>query len=421
MKFHTRAVHAGDRQERGKTRTWVPVTAPIQTATSYFYDDPETLDDVFEGSQEGHSYQRYGSPTVKALEELVTSLETGEGALACSSGMAALHIAINAALVDRPRRILAFNMLYGATINMLAKHFNSENGATTEWLSDIDEAAIAEHIKRFQPGVLLMESVANPLLRVPALDRIAEMARSAGIPFIVDNTFATPMIMRPIEFGATYVVHSLTKYLSGHGDVMGGIVVAKDSESLEPLRILSRVFGSTLGPFESYLAMRGIKTFPIRMKQQCSNATQVAQWLQTHPAVEKVHFPADPNHPDHENIKRLFAEGLYGGIVSFELRNGSRQQVFDLMRALKLIVPATSLGDVHSMMLYPAMASHRDISPKHRERLNIHDNLVRFSAGIEDPEDIIADLDQALHKSRGFSTPSVIARPVVDMPIRRAG
>jgi cystathionine gamma-synthase/methionine-gamma-lyase len=201
--------------------------------------------------------------------------------------------------------------------------------------------------------------------------------------------------VRPLELGAAMSVHSLTKYLSGHGDVMGGIVIA-DQANIAPLRALSRTLGFILGPFESYLAMRGVKTFPLRMERHCANACRVASWLATNPGVENVNFPADPNHPDADNIRRLFADGLYGAMVSFEVKGADRAAIFRLMDSLRMIVPATSLGDVHSMMLYPAISSHRELSPKHRERLGIRENLIRLSVGIEAPEDIIADLDQAL-------------------------
>jgi cystathionine gamma-synthase/methionine-gamma-lyase len=277
---------------------------------------------------------------------------------------------------------------------MLAKVFEPA-GVEVVFADFGDEHAVRSAISEHKPGAIVMETIANPLLQVPALDRIGAMAREAGSPLIVDNTFATPLIARPLEHGAAMSVHSITKYLSGHGDVMGGVVVA-DSEHIEPLRILSRTVGMVLGPFESYLAMRGVKTFPLRMERQCANACRVASWLSTQPAVERVYFPADPRHPDAANIKRIFTPGLYGAMVSFEVKDAGRPEVYKLMNALKMIVPATSLGDVHSMMLYPAIASHRELSPKHRERLGIRDSLVRLSVGIEAPEDIIADLDQAL-------------------------
>jgi len=392
---HSRAVHAGDRKRPDPAQpAWIPVTTPIHLAASYFYNDINDLDRVFGNEIPGQSYGRYGNPTSDALEELVNSLEGGAGALACATGMAALHMAINTALIDRRRTIVAQNLLYGATLGMLAKVFEPA-GVDVVYVDFCDDAAVAAAIEKHRPGAIVMESIANPLVRVPALDRIGALARAANAPLIVDNTFATPLILRPFEYGASLVVHSLTKYLSGHGDTMGGIVVA-DSDNLAPLRALSRTVGFTLGPFECYLAMRGIKTFPLRMERHCANTKTIAEWLVTHPAVERVYYPSDPNHPDAANIRRLFAPGLYGGIVSFEVKGADRDHIFRIMNALKMVVPATSLGDVHSMMLYPAMASHRDIAPKHRARLGIHDNLLRLSAGIEAVEDIIADLDQAL-------------------------
>jgi len=394
MKLHTRAVHAGDRKRNLAGAAGVPATTPIYTASSYFYNDIDQLDRVFASETPGQSYARYGNPTNDALEELVASLESGAGALACSSGMSAVHMAVNAAVADRRRVVLAANALYGATLNMLAKVLEPA-GIETIFLDFCDEAAVRDAVAEHRPGALLMETISNPLLRVPALDRIAGMARDAGAALIVDNTFATPLMVRPIELGATFTVHSLTKFLSGHGDVLGGVVVA-DEENLQPLRMLSRTLGFGLGPFEAYLSMRGIKTFALRMERQCANACRVASWLAGHPAVERIYFPADPKHPDAENIRRLFPQNLFGAMISFDLKDAGRERVFRVMNALRMIVPSTSLGDVHTMMLYPAMSSHRDISPKHRARLGIGDNLLRISIGIEAVEDIIADLEQAL-------------------------
>ena len=212
---------------------------------------------------------------------------------------------------------------------------------------------------------------------------------------MVDNTFATPLIVRPLELGAHFSVHSVTKYLAGHGDVLGGVVVT-DQEHFDSLRTLSRAIGPVLGPFESYLTMRGIKTFPLRMERQCANACRVASWLSTHPRVDRVHFTGDPAHADAPTVRRLFPPNLYGAMVSFEIKDAGQPEIFRFMDALKLVVRATSLGDVHTMMLYPVMSSHREISPKHRERMGIKEGLVRLSVGIEAPEDIIEDLEQAL-------------------------
>jgi cystathionine beta-lyase/cystathionine gamma-synthase len=391
VKIQTKAVHAGDRKKPG---AYVPVTTPIYTASSFIYEKLEDLDRIFAREEAGYCYSRYENPSNTALEELAASLEAGDGALACSSGMGAIHVALLTALSDRRKSILAASALYGATVSLLMNVL-TPMGVDVRFVDVCDLGAVEKAVAEQKPGCVLMETISNPLLRVAAMDRIAVIARDAGAAFVVDNTFATPLIVRPAELGAHLVVHSLTKYLAGHGDVLGGIVVS-DAAHFETMRTLSRAIGPVLGPFESYLTMRGIKTFALRVEKQCSNACRVANWLTGNPAIERVFFPGDPDHPDAANIKRLFAPGLYGGMVSFELKGTGREGVFRFIDSLKLVVAATSLGDVHSMMLYPVMSSHREISPKHRERMGIRENLVRLSVGIEAVEDIIADLDQAL-------------------------
>lgn len=391
MKFESKTVHVGDRKKAGN---FIPVTTPIYTASSYAYESMDQLDRVFGREEQGPSYARYDNPTVSALQELVNELEGGHATLACSSGMMAMHLAVLAALVDRPKRVVAGHVLYGATTNMLMTVF-SALGVETTFADASDLPAFEAAIKAAKPGAVVVESITNPLLRVCALDKIAAMARAAGAPLIVDNTFATPMLMRPLELGASIVIHSATKYLAGHGDVLGGLVIS-DADHFETLNTLLRTLGPNLGPFEAYLTMRGIKTLALRMEKQCSNARQLAAWLKAHPRIERVHFPGDPSHPDAANVKRLLPPDLFGAMVTIELKGAGKAEVFAFMEKLKMIVCATSLGDVHTMMLYPAMSSHRDISPKHRERGGIRDNLVRISTGIEAIEDIIADLDQAL-------------------------
>ncbi|HTS61836.1 MAG TPA: PLP-dependent aspartate aminotransferase family protein [Candidatus Acidoferrales bacterium] len=391
LKIHTKAVHAGDRKQAGPH---IPVTTPIHTATSYFYDSMQQLDRIFGGEEQGYCYSRYDNPSASALEELLCSLEGGSAALACASGMAAIHMALTCALTDRRRSVLAANAMYGATTNLLMSVFEPA-GVAVRFVNICDLDGVRAAAAAEKPGCILMEIISNPLLRVGAIDRIAEIARDAGAALVVDSTFGTPLLARPIELGASFSVHSLTKYLSGHGDVLGGAVIT-DKPHAENLRTLGRTLGPGLGPFECYLTMRGIKTFPLRMERQCANACKVAQWLASHPRIEHVHFTGDPRHPDAETIRRLFPANLYGAMVSFEVKGGGREEVFRFMDALKMIVRATSLGDVHSMALYPVMSSHRDLSPKHRERMGIRENLVRLSIGIEAPEDIIADLEQAL-------------------------
>lgn len=395
MKIETKAVHAGDRKRDPKQPgAFIPVTTPVHTASSFIYESTAQLDRVLGREEPGYCYARYDNPTNAALEELMTELEGGQGALACSSGMMALHVALVAALADRRKKVLAADALYGATVNLLTKVMEPM-GVEVEFVDVCDLAAVESRIQELRPGCLLMEAISNPLLRVGEVDRIADMCRSAGAALIVDSTFATPLLMRPLELGAHMAVHSLTKFLAGHGDVMGGVIVA-DQEHADLIRTLARTIGPALGPFESYLAMRGIKTFALRMERQCANACRIAQWLGSHPRLDRVHYLADPQHPDAATIRRLLPEGLYGAIVSFEIKGAQREDVFRFMDHLKVVVRGTSLGDVHSLLLYPVIASHRDIAPKQRERMGIHDGLVRLCAGIEAVEDIIADLDQAL-------------------------
>jgi cystathionine beta-lyase/cystathionine gamma-synthase len=390
LHIQTKAVHAGDRK---KAPAHIPSTTPIHTASSFFYESMEQLDKVFGREEEGYCYARYDNPSSAALEELITTLENGHGALTCASGMAALHMAILTALTDRRKSVLAANALYGATVSLLMKVLEP-TGVEVSFVDVCDLDAVRAVVAESKPGCIVIETISNPLLRVGQIDKLAEIAREAGAALVVDNTFATPLLARPIELGAHFSVHSVTKYLAGHGDVLGGAVVT-DAEHIETLRALSRAIGPVLGPFESYLTMRGIKTFPLRMERQCANACRVAQWLAAHPRVERVYFTGDPAHPDAATIRRLFPSNLFGAMISFELKDAGRDEIFRFMDALKMIVRATSLGDVHSMMLYPVMSSHRELSPKHRQRMGIRDSLVRLSVGIEAAEDIIADLEQA--------------------------
>jgi cystathionine beta-lyase/cystathionine gamma-synthase len=391
MKFETKTVHWGDRKKAGP---FIPVTTPIYTASSYSYESMDQLDKIFGQEEEGPSYARFDNPTRSVLEELVRELESGAGAIACASGMIAIHTALMAALLDRPKRVVSASAIYGATSHLLM-NLLGPMGVDTTFVDICDLGALEEAIAETKPGAVIMETVSNPLLRVGALDQIAAMCTKANAPLIVDNTFATPLLVRPLELGAHIVVHSATKYLAGHGDVLGGVLIA-DQENYNVARTISRTLGPIMGPFDAYLTLRGIKTMALRVTRQCENACKVASWLASHPGVERVHFTGDPKHADAATIARLFPKGLYGAMISFELKGAGRDEVFRFMEKLNLVVRATSLGDVHSMMLYPAMASHRDISPKQRHRLGIHDNLVRFSVGIEAVEDILSDLEQAL-------------------------
>ncbi len=395
MKFESKVVPAGDRKRNPPTAG--PSTTPISLGTTFFYETAETLDRIFGHEEEGLSYARYSTPTNEALEELTTALENGHGSLACASGMAALQIAFQAALLERPKSVVASRAIYGATIKMLDLVL-APMGVDVTYVDVCDLEKFEKTVTEKKPGVVFMESISNPILRVGEIDKIAAISRAVNASLIVDSTFATPMLIKPLDLGANVVVHSATKYLGGHGDVLGGVVIS-DQEHHEAVRMISRIVGPVMGPFEAYLTMRGIKTLAVRFERQCENACKLASWLTSHPAVDRVYYPADPKHPDAAAIQRQFAKGLFGGILSFEIKGLDRANVMQFMNRLKMIVPGTSLGDVHTLLLFPVMASHRDVSPKMRERMGIKENLVRISAGIEAVDDIIADLDQALRSA----------------------
>ncbi len=392
MNFESQVVHAGDRKRR--KGAVVPSTTPIHLGTTYFYESAATLDRILGHEEQGFSYVRYNNPTNEALEELTTTLERGFGSLATSSGMAALQIAFQAALIDRPHTILASDSIYGATISLLDQVM-SPFGVQVHYVNICDLAAVEKAIEKTKPGCVFIESISNPLLRVGRIDKIAELARAGNAALVVDNTFATPLMVRPLELGAHIVVHSATKYFAGHGDVLGGIVVS-DQPHYEAVRSIARIAGPLLGAFESYLTMRGMKTLAVRFERQCQNAKALAEWLSEHPCVDRVYHCSRADHPDADAIQNCFAPELFGAILSFEIKDAVKAGVMAFMDRLKMIVPGTSLGDVHSLLLYPLIASHRTISPKMRARMGIRENLVRVAAGIEHIDDIKADLDQAL-------------------------
>jgi cystathionine beta-lyase/cystathionine gamma-synthase len=269
------------------------------------------------------------------------------------------------------------------------------NGVETRFVDAYDLGAVEKKVAQLGPRAVVVESISNPLLRVADIPAIAEITRAAGAALIVDNTFGTPYIQRPLDLGADIVVHSATKYLSGHGDLTAGVVVAGPpySDALEQLR---KLVGGVLGPFEAWLGHRGLKTLPLRMGRQCENAREIAHHLADHPKVAQVNHPALKAHPDREAAGRVLADT--GGLVSFELAAGDREAAFAFLNSLELCVKAPSLGDIYTLAIHPATSSHRELSPSRRERLGVGENLVRLSVGIEHPQDIISDLDQALER-----------------------
>jgi cystathionine beta-lyase/cystathionine gamma-synthase len=387
----TQAVHAG---ERGPRPDYTPVSTPIYPSVGTLYDELEALDAVFGGERVGYVYPRYGSPTVGAFEEAIATLEGAEDAVAFASGMAAVHAALMGAGVRAGTAVVAAADVYGATYALLEQTFTTL-GVRVRFvdITDLDQMAQAVHDE--QPVAVLCEIISNPLMKVADVPAIAHMAHSADAALIVDSTFASPYLFRPLEHGADYAVHSATKYLGGHGDLMAG-VVACSGERGHDLRERQKLLGANLGPQEAWLALRGLKTLPLRMRQHCANAQTVAAWLAQQPVVARVKYPGLAEHPQHAVAARLFDGRGFGGMLSFDLRGAGQPEVFAFMQALRLVLPATTLGDVYSLTLYPAHTSHRQVAPQVRAALGIGEGLVRLSVGIEAAQDIIADLSQAL-------------------------
>lgn len=387
----TRAVHAGTAAPH---LDYTPICAPIHNAVTYTYGDMATLDAVFSGQREGYVYSRFGNPTVASLERAVAQLAGTAAAVACGSGMAALHLGLLAAGARPGNTVLTAEDPYGGTLSLLREVF-AASGVRVHTVDMTDLNAVAGAIENSRPTVVLLETISNPLLRVADVGRVAQLAHAAGAALIVDNTFATPCLYRPADDGADYVVHSATKYLGGHGDVVGGVIAASE-ERCQVARELQKLTGNVLGPSEAWLILRGLRTLVLRMRQHCYNANLVAHFLSSHPRVRRVYYPSLPTHPQFTLCRQLFATNMCGGVVSFELDTDDRVQVFRFMDALQLVRTATSLGDVTSLILYPAHSSHRSLSEAERQQLGIVVGLVRLSAGIEDASDIVADLAQAL-------------------------
>jgi cystathionine gamma-synthase/methionine-gamma-lyase len=389
--FLTRAVHAGERAPLGKD---TPVATPIHPSVGYFYESMKNLDAAFEGKQEGYVYLRYGSPTVAAFEAAVAELEQGEACQAFSSGMAAIHAALLAAGVRSETTVVTTLDLYGATTTLLQRLF-TEMGVTIRLVDLTDPGTLEAILADKRPVALLIETISNPLMKVADVPSLATLAHQYGTKVLVDNTFASPYLVNPLVHHADYVIHSVTKYIGGHGDVMGGVVISS-TEDRKKLNDLNRLVGGVLGPFESWLALRGCKTLPLRVREQCANAARVAQWLAEHPGIDRVNYPGLRSHPQHDLASRLFEGRGFGGMLSFEIAAADRAAVFRFMDSLELCLPAPTMGDLYTLVLHPATASHRGLSAEERAKAGIREGLVRISVGIEDVNDIIADLEQAL-------------------------
>ncbi len=388
----TRLVHAG---ERLGTPTGHPTSTPIYASTTFTYGSMAEADAVLGGEKPGYIYTRYGNPTIASLEQAILSLEGGVSACAYASGMAALHAAVLACELSPGSTILASRDLYGATLDLLVLLFGQFDIKTvTADFSDL--SALSAKAEEVRPRVLVAETISNPLLKICDIDACAEIAHSHHARLIVDNTFASPYLCRPLEHGADFVVHSATKYLSGHADAMGGVVVAKERPDDKALISIMKLAGGVLGPWDAHEIMRGIKTLGLRLERQCANAQHIAETLAPDPRLHQVYYPSLAAT---EVLQRILRPGHAGAMISIRLAEDSRDAAFRFMDALNLCVRSTSLGDVFTQVLHPATSSHREMSPARRRQAGITDGLIRISVGIEDVQDILADLKQALEAS----------------------
>lgn len=380
----TKLVHAG---ERGEVLPGTPTVHPISMSNTYIA--PLATMDAILGGAPGYTYGRHHNPSVDALAEAVRELEEGEVAFAYASGMAAVHASLMALSLRPGDRVLLSRDLYGASLNLVEQLFAPMGiEAIEEDLTDLDR--VNQVLIRHRPRLVLFELISNPLLRLVDGPALTQMAHQHQARVIIDNTFTTPLMAKPLSYGADFVVHSATKYLGGHGDAIGGILVTR-REHQDRLYSQQKLMGTILGPFEAWLIHRGLKTLGLRFPRQCQNASQLALRLHQSGRFKQVHYPGLTHHPEYRQAQTFFPQGLLGAVVTLDLP-GDKAMVFKFLEALQLVVPATTVGDIYTLALYPLIASHRSQSAEARQAMGISDGTVRIAVGIESVEDIAADI-----------------------------
>jgi cystathionine beta-lyase/cystathionine gamma-synthase len=388
MKQGSRAVHAGRGGKAGMGAR-SPLAPDLSPAAVHVYTELDDYDAVAAGERPGHYYGRNSNSNRAMLEEAVAELEGAEAGVATGSGMAALHVAI-LTLAPKPVRIVATRELYGGTLALLRQDLEPA-GYVSHFvdLNDLDAVRRAMD----GAGLVLVETITNPLCRVPDLEAIVGIARGRAVPVLVDNTFATPVLCRPLELGATAVMHSATKYLGGHSDLVAGVVVGS-TPLMAAARVRSVRTGTSLSPFDSWLALRGMRTLDVRMRRHSDNALALARAMRSMPGVAKIHHPLLEGSPSFAVASRQLPEGS-GGMMAFDLEGG-RAAVQSMMSRFQLVAFAASLGGVETTISYPEITSHRGLTPAERAELGVGPGTVRVSVGIEVAEDIVADFAQAL-------------------------
>lgn len=403
LSIATQFVHAGERRNAPAS---IPASTPIYATSSFIYEQVEDIDRIVDGETSGFVYSRYGNPTVAAFEEAMAAIENGKFAYAFGSGMAAIHAALLACELSSGSVVLASKDLYGSTFELLYTVFGAFGIKTvTEDFTDI--AALRAKAFEVKPAALICETLSNPLLKVCDIEECAAIAREVGAKLIVDNTFATPFLCRPLDLGADFVVHSATKYLGGHADATGGVVIAKEDFDKPALLGALTLAGGVLSPWEAHSILRGIKTLGLRMEKQCSNAERLAAQLSKLPQIYEVIYPKFFEGEQDKALDAAFHGSDFGAIVTIRLKEDTREASYRFLNALNLCTRAASVGDLFTGIVHPATATHRELSPAKRSAIGITEGLIRISVGIEDVNDILADIEQALRAteefSRGFS------------------
>lgn len=384
----TQAIHTGEALDE----TTGAVAVPIHMANTFAFPTAEDAAATFAGEGTGYVYTRWGNPTQATLESRIAALEGGEAALATASGMAAISTAILSA-VERGDHIVATKAVYSGTFNLLSKEL-PRYGVTTTFVDASDAGNVADAI-RDDTRIVYLESPGNPTLTLNDIAASAKLAREAGALTFVDNTFATPINQRPLNLGADVVLYSATKYFCGHGDAIGGAIVGSQSFIEKARTGILRDMGGIISPFNAWLILRGMQTLPLRVERHNANALQVSRFLEEHAAVNWIAYPGLKSHPQHELARRQMRG--YGGMVCFEVKGGVEAGA-RLMNRIKLCTLTVSLGDTKTLICHSASTTHSTVPAEARRAAGITDGLVRLSVGLEDPEDIIADLDQALSK-----------------------
>lgn len=387
----TQAIHAGEESlAHINEKSGIPLLPPIYQNSTFRFTSAEECAEAFTNEESGYVYTRWGNPTQQLLEQKLAVLEAGEAALATASGMGAVSTALLTALPDGGH-VVAMETLYSATHHLLNEELRSLGIETT--FVDATDVNEIERALRTETKVIYLESPTNPLLKLVELRACAEVAKAHGAITMIDNTFATPCGQQPIALGIDVVVHSMTKYLSGNGAVIAGAIVGEKQFIERAKTGALRNFGAVISPFNSWLTLHGITTLPLRWTRHCENALRVAAFLETHPAVAWTRYPGLRSHPQHELAKRQM-DG-FGGMITLELKGGRRAGE-QLVNRLQVCALAVSLGDVRTLICHPASTTHSLVPAQIRQQTGITDGLVRISVGLEDAEDIIDDLGQAL-------------------------